>query len=202
MLIAQVAQGPQEAGRGNPHAAFRLDRLDQDRAGLRPDRALHRFDVAERHLVEAVDHGTEAFEIFRGSGGREGRERAAVERAFEGDDAVAFRLAVRPVILAGDLDAELVRLGAGIIEKDEVGEGRRAQALGEPLALGNAEQVGDVPQLLRLRGDRLDELRVGMAERIHGDAAGEVEIALAVGRRQPSALAPLESEVDPRVGGQ
>src|ERR1700724_1688139 len=35
-----------------------------------------------------------------------------------------------------------------------------------------------------------------MAERVHGDAGGEIEIALAVGRDEPGAFAPLEGEVD------
>ena len=53
---------------------------------------------------------------------------------------------------------------------------------------------------LGLLGDRLDHMRMRMAERIHGNAGGEIEIAVAVGRGQPDALAPLKSEVDPRVG--
>jgi hypothetical protein len=38
-----------------------------------------------------------------------------------------------------------------------------------------------------------------MAERIDRDARGEIEVAVAVGRRQPDALAPLECEIDPRL---
>ena len=41
-----------------------------------------------------------------------------------------------------------------------------------------------------------------MAERIDGDARGEVEIALARRGRQPSAFAPLEGEVDARESRQ
>ena len=41
-----------------------------------------------------------------------------------------------------------------------------------------------------------------MAERIDGDAGGEIEVALTLRREQPSALAPLESEVDARIGRQ
>ena len=37
---------------------------------------------------------------------------------------------------------------------------------------------------------------VRMAERVYGDAGGEIEVALAVGRDEPSAFAPLEAEVD------
>ena len=41
-----------------------------------------------------------------------------------------------------------------------------------------------------------------MAERIDGNAGGKIEIALTLGREQPSALAPLESEIDARIGWQ
>ena len=47
-----------------------------------------------------------------------------------------------------------------------------------------------------------DQMRMRMAEHVDGDAGGEIEIALAVGRDEPGALAPLEREVDARVGRQ
>ena len=122
--------------------------------------------------------------------------------AFEGDDAVALGMAVRRLVLAHHLDDAFHRLGAGIGEEHHVGEAHGAQPVGQPLALGNAVEVGDVDDLLGLLGDRLDQMRMRMAERIDRDAGGEIEIALAVGRDQPNALAPLESEVDPRVGRQ
>ena len=59
--------------------------------GLRADRRLDRLEIAERHLVEAFERRPEAFEIFRIAAGRERRQRAAVEGALEGDDAVALR---------------------------------------------------------------------------------------------------------------
>ena len=55
---------------------------------------------------------------------------------------------------------------------------------------------------MRLRGERLDELRMRVAERVDGDAGGEIEIALAVGGGEPGALAALEREVDAREGRQ
>ena len=87
VLVAELAQRPQELRRHHAHAALAHDRLDQDRGGLRTDRALDRLEVAERHLVEAVDHRAEAFEIFLLPAGGERRQRAAVEGALEGDDA-------------------------------------------------------------------------------------------------------------------
>ena len=43
---------------------------------------------------------------------------------------------------------------------------------------------------------------MGMAECIDRNASGKIQVAFAVGGRQPSALAPLESEIDPRISRQ
>ena len=151
VLVAQRAQAAQEMVLRHAHATLALDRLDQDRGGLRADRLLHRLEIAERHLVEAFDHRAEAFEIFLLSARRERRERAAVERALEGDDAIALGLAVDRVELARGLDRAFHRLGAGIAEEDVVRKACGAQPVAELLLLGNAEQIGDVDRLVRLR---------------------------------------------------
>ena len=57
-----------------------------------------------------------------------------------------------------------------------------------------------MPHLLRLFGESRDELRMGVPERVHRDTGGEIEIAIAVGRDEPNALAPLKSKVDTRIG--
>ena len=54
------------------------------------------IDIAERHLVEAIDHRAEAVEIFLLAAGGERRQRAAMKGALERDDAVALRPAVAP----------------------------------------------------------------------------------------------------------
>ena len=69
--------------------------------------AFEGLEVVERDLVEALDLGAEAFEIFLLAAGRDGGERAAVEGAFEGDDAEALGMAVRRMVLAGHLDRAL-----------------------------------------------------------------------------------------------
>ena len=115
---------------------------------------------------------------------------------------IALRLAVRRLIFARHLDRAFDRLGAGILEEHGVGEGRLAQPVGQPLAFRDAVQVGDVPELLRLLVERAHQPRMRMSKRIDGDAGGEIEIALAVSREQPRALAPLESEVDARISRQ
>ena len=89
-----------------------------------------------------------------------------------------------------------------LLEEDEVGEGRFAQPVGEPLAFGDAEQIRDVPELLRLLLERCYQPRMGMSQRIDGDARGEIEILFTRRREQPRALAPLKSKVDARVSRQ
>ena len=202
VVVAQLAQLPQEFRRHHAHAALALHRLDQDRGGGVGDGLLGGFEIGERHLDEAARDRTEAFEIFLLAAGRERRQRAAVEGAFIGDDVDALRMAGHRLIFARGLDRAFHRLGAGIAEEHQVREACRAQPLGEPLRFRNPEQVGDVPDLLGLLGQRLDQHRMGVPEHIDRNARAEVEIALAVGRGQPGALASLEGKVGTRISRQ
>ena len=150
VVVAQLAQGAQERVRHHAHAALADDRLDEDAGGLAARSPSSQPRDRRRHLVETVDRRPEAVEIFFVSGGGNRRQRAAVERAFEGDDAIALRLALAGLIMARHLDRALDRLGAGILEEHGVGKGRRAQSVGEPFAFRDAIEVGDVPEFLRL----------------------------------------------------
>ncbi len=94
----------------------------------------------------------------------------------------------------------LHRFGAGIGEKDAVGEGRVDEPLAKRALSGNLEDVGDMPELFRLRLQRRHDVRMRVAEHVDRDAAHEVEVAGAVGRGQPSALASFEGKVDPLIG--
>ena len=94
----------------------------------------------------------------------------------------------------------LDRLGAGIGEERHVGEGGGAQPLGQALLLGDAMQIGDMPQSLGLLGQRLHEMRMRVAERGDRHAAREVEIALAGGRKQIGALPAREGKLAAGIG--
>ncbi len=166
------------------------------------DHLLHRFEIAMRHLVKAVHRRAKAFEILCGAGRSQRRQRAAMERAFEGDDAIALGMTLGGVILARDLDHALHRLGAGIAEEHEVGEALLAQTRGELVAIRALEQVRHVPQFCRLLLQRRDQVRMAMAQGIHRDARGEVEIAIAIGGDQPRALTAFEAEIDPGEDGE
>ena len=150
VLLAQRPEPLQESGRRRADAALALDRLDEDRRRLRPDRLLRRREGAERHLVEALDLRAEALEVLLLAAGGDGGERAAVESALEGDDAEALGPALGELVVARRLDRRLQRLGAGIGEEDAVGEARRRQPVGQLLAIRDAVEVGDVPDLRRL----------------------------------------------------
>ena len=186
MLVAELAQRLEEGLRRRAHAALALHRLDQDARGVRPDRLFHRFEIAMRHLVETVHRRAKAFEIFGGAGGGERAQRAAMERALEGDDAIALGMALGEVIAAHDLDHAFHRFRAGIAEEHQVGKALLAQPRGELLAIRALEQVRHVPELGRLLLQRRDQMRMAVAQRIHRDARGEVEIALAIGGDQPA----------------
>ena len=111
-------------------------------------------------------------------------------------------MALGEMIVARQLDRAFHRLRAGIAEEHEVGEALLAQPRGEPLAVRALEQVRHVPELGRLLLQRLDQLRVRVAERIHRDTRGEVEIAIAIGGDEPAALAALEAEIDSGENGK
>ena len=200
MPVADLAQAAQKRRRDHPHAALALDRLDHDRGRLRPDRRLDRGEVGHRNLVEAVDLGAETFEIFLLAAGRDGGERAAVERALEGQHPIALGMAVDPLAPARHLDRRLVRLRARIGEEDEIGEGRVDEAAGEALALRILIEIRHVPELRALSHQGLDQMRMRVSDGGHRDAGAEVEVALARRRDEPAALSALEGDIGPRVG--
>ncbi len=122
VLVAEFAQALQRLGRHGADAALALDRLDQDRGGLGRDRLFGGIEVVEGDLVEAVGLGAEAFEVLLLAAGSDSRERAAMERALEGDGAEALGPAVDIVVAARRLDGAFERLGAGVGEEHLVGE--------------------------------------------------------------------------------
>ena len=108
---------------------------------MQPDGALGRFEVGERNLVEPVDYRTEAVEIFLLAAGGQGRERASMEGALEGNHTIAFGAAARRLIFARHFDRAFHSLGARIAEEHHVRKARGTQPLGNPLALGDAVEI-------------------------------------------------------------
>ncbi len=200
MLVAKRTQATQIVGGHRGNAALALHGFDQNGAGFGRDRRLDQPDVVGRDMGKAGEWRTEAFDIVRIAGRRDRAQRAAVERAGERDDLVALRLALGEVIVPRGLDGALDRLSARVGEEHRVRESRIDQALTEPFLLGDREDVGGVPYLFGRLLQRLDQMRVGVTERIDRDAGVEIEISGSVLRDEAHALAPLESEWRSGVG--
>ena len=154
--------------------------------------------IGEGHLIKAFDLRAETVEIFLLTASGECRKRPAMERAFKGNRSIALRVTGGGVVFTRHLDRAFKRLGAGIREEDRVGEGVLNQPTGEPLAIGDLIEIRRVPKFLGLRLKRRHEMRVSVANGINRDARAEIEIALACGRNQPSALASLKRKVHSR----
>jgi hypothetical protein len=77
-----------------------------------------------------------------------------------------------------------------------------AHSIASAPGLGDAVEIGNVPHLLGLLGDRLHQVRMGVAERVDRHPRGEIEVALAIGGDQPRALTALEREIDACVDRQ
>jgi hypothetical protein len=139
VLVAELAQGAQELGRHDAHAALAHDRLDQERRrSAARSRALVRFEVGEgksgRSLRPPGPKPSRYF--FCPPGGERARVRP-VEGALEGDDAEALGPADTDWYLRAILMATFHRLGAGIAE-----ERRRRSKLAWPAVTPAAPASG------------------------------------------------------------
>ena len=111
--------------------------------------------------------------------------RPAVEAALEHDDVRSTRR------LLGELDRGLGDLGAGVgvEERVDAGRGEFGETGRERLHQVVRVHVGlGVDEPLRLLGDRLGHVRVGVAGGRDRDPAAEVEVALAARGRDPRSL--------------
>ena len=177
--VAQRAQAGEITRGRRQHAAFALYRLHQHRGDIAVRHChFHRGEVVVRAIAEAAGQRLEAFLVFRLRRRRDGGERAAVERALEREDHAAVRAAsLRGGPAARELDRCFIRLGAGIAQVYALGKtGGFDEFFGELERRFADEDVARVPELARLRSQRLDEFGIGVAERAHRDAGGEIHV--------------------------
>jgi hypothetical protein len=99
------------------------------------------------------------------------------------------------LVLANELDAALDGFRAGIAEEHRVGERQIDQPLGQLLAVAHPIEVGGVPERGSLLGQGLDQSRVAVAQRVHGDAGREVDETSPVRRVEIVALSAFEHDV-------
>ena len=148
-------------------SATRRPRPGSARRARRRSRGRRRRASAARSLrgtcSKPAGHGLERLALGGRPAGRERRQRATVEGALDAHDAVLGRPAARAPVAARELDGGLDRLGARVAEERAVLARERAQALGERDRRLAVEEVRDVAEHGRLRGERLRGRRDGRA---------------------------------------
>ncbi len=220
MVVADLLELLEEAGRCRVIATFSLHRLDQHRPDvLGGDHMLEQ----QLELVEAVvdclvlglapavgvgegddEGGPEdrvvAVTVLGVAGGvGDGAHGAAVEGSPEGDDPLT------PGVIAGQLDGRLHRFGAGVGETelvDAVG-GDLGQALGGMDDRLVVDDAAGVDQAVDLGVGGGHHGRMAMAQVGDGGAAGEVgpAVAVLVGDPQPLGLVGDDGSVEGDDGG-
>ncbi len=186
MLAAKLSHTAQEVCLHGVHAAFPLNGLQQNAAGLRRDGGAQGFQIIEVHIAEAHEQRVKLnLNLFLPRGGH-GAQCAAMETLVEGNHLVARGTICRRVAVAiatRDLDDAVIALGPGVGEEDAAGDADDVFH-DEPrkfLLLGNAVEVGAVHELVGLPAEGIHHDGVAVAEAAGGNARAEIHITSSLG---------------------
>ena len=102
-----------------------------------------------------------------------------MEALVEGDDLGLVGTELVDGVTTGQLEGGFVRFGAGVAEIDLIGKGGGDQLLGQAQGRLVGHHVGEVPQLLTLGFQGLDQFGMAMAQTIDRDPAREIHILAA-----------------------
>src|SRR5262249_38319126 len=182
-------------------AGLTLDRLDQDRGGVKRDGALDRLEVSDRHRAEARRERPEALAIGGLRREPDDGRGAAVEVALGHDDFGAVAAdALDPIAEAARcLDRGLDSFRAGVHRQRDVELGDAAELLEERPELVAVIGARRYRQALRLLGERPEYARMAVAVADSRVGAHHVDVALALGVPEISALATSQHDWQRRV---
>ena len=121
---------------------------------------------------------------------RDGEQRPPVESVLKGDDATFLAAKAIVGIFTRQLERCLIGLGAGITEEDPVGEGSIDKHFGQTQDRLIGVAVAGMPEFAGLVNQGLHQTRMGVPQRVHGDAAGKIDILFALLIPQPRPGAP------------
>ncbi|MGC0369449.1 hypothetical protein RKD05_001701 [Microbacterium sp. SLBN-111] len=190
VLGADLPHPAEEPLRRDDDAGLALDRLEEHRGGVLVDRGGDGIRVSVGHMDEAGRVRTEV--VVRGGVVAETDDRrgAAVEVTVRDDDGRGIRGdALRPVApRAGDLDAGLDRLRAGVHRQHEILAAQLRERRGEGTELVVVEGAARERQTLQLLAGGGEDRRVPVAEVQRGVRRQQVEVALALDVGDPDAL--------------
>ena len=186
--LARLLDGLGQRRRDRPHAAFALDRLDDDRRRLAGDQPIERRRIVGRRERDAGQQRLERAAVVVVPGHRQRAERAPGEGVIEGHE-LGARLAARVPVAARELQAGLVGFAAAVAEEGAAQARGAGQAIGELPLQRVEEQVRRVGQLARLRADGVGDAGAAVAERGDADARQQIQVGAALGVEQADAFA-------------
>ena len=199
-LIRRRANAAQIIIMGVTGTALTLHGLNHHRRDMIAKRGAKRVQIAKGNMVETIRHRPEAGPVCRLVGGRQHAKCPPMERAGGAQDGGTVRL---PPLIGGTarhLDGGFIGLGTGITEIDLIEAGQRRQLFRHPFLPRHPVQVRGVPQLAGLVAQRVDQRRMRMAKRVHGNTACAVKIALAIIGNQPAAIPANEGQIGAAIG--
>ena len=121
---------------------------------------------------------------------RNGEQRPPVEGVLESDDAAFLTAKAVVGIFTRQLERRLIGLSAGVTEEDPVGEGGIDKHFGQTQDRLIGVAVAGMPEFAGLVSQGLHQTRMGVPQRVHGDAAGKIDILFALLIPQPRPGAP------------
>ena len=197
MPIAERPQAFQELRCCRIDPSLPLDRLHEDRDGLRGDRSLDGSQIIEGDMRESLDQRRKAGLHLLLPRGADSTERPAMEGMTEGDDLMPPRGGAE---LPGQLVEPFVRLGTAVAEEDLPAEAEQIDdQLGKFPLRPREVEIGGVDQLCGLFGNGFDQGGMGMTEGRDGDPGTEIEIRFSCFVPNPASLPPRQGKIEPAV---
>ena len=188
-FVAELAHGLHVVRVQRHHTALALNEFQHHGAGGAIHQLLQRFDIACRSIQEALVEGAEVVVEHLLTGGGQGGDGAAVEAVHQRDDRGAVLAVVVHAVLARGLNGTLVGLGTGVAKEHLAHAGALAQLFGQLAAGRGVVKVRGMLQLVGLLGNGLGPVQITVAKAVHANAAGKIQILLALGACGAQAVA-------------
>jgi len=179
-FVAELAHGLHVVRVQRHHTALALNEFQHHGAGGAVHQLLQRFDIACRSIQEALVEGAEVVVEHLLTGGGQGGDGAAVEAVHQRDDRGAVLAVVVHAVLARGLNGTLVGLGTGVAKEHLAHAGALAQLFGQLAAGRGVVKVRGMLQLVGLLGNGLGPVQITVAKAVHANAAGKIQILLAL----------------------